>query len=178
MGATVTARDLKRIALNEVYRKHKDDLASAAYHLLGDMAGAEDVLQDVFVRLARNGRCLERAEDLRAYLVSSVLNRARDVLRRRRIEPGSVGSLDNRSDSTPDPATVAADKDDAARVAEALAGIPAEQREVVVLRTYGQLRFREIADVLGISINTVQSRHRYALEALRVRLTSVGASHE
>jgi len=176
MGATVTARDLKRIALNEVYQKHKNDLASAAFHLLGDMPAAEDVLQDVFVRLAKNGRCLARAEDLRAYLVSSVLNRARDVLRRRRIEPGTAGSLDDRGGSTPGPDAVAAEKDDAAHVAEALAGIPEEQREVVVLRVYGQLRFREIAEILGLSINTVQSRHRYALEALRVRLTKVGAN--
>ena len=60
-------------------------------------------------------------------------------------------------------------------VAAALGEIPEEQREVVVLRIYGQLRFREIAELLSISINTVQSRHRYALDALRARLTPRGA---
>ena len=57
----------------------------------------------------------------------------------------------------------------------ALAGIPGDQREVAVLKVYGQLTFREIGETLGISINTAQSRYRYALAALRKRLTPEGA---
>ena len=70
-----------------------------------------------------------------------------------------------------DPATKAEANDEAAHVAAALATLPAEQREVVVLRVYGRLKFREIAETLALSINTVQSRHRYALSALKTKLT-------
>ena len=73
------------------------------------------------------------------------------------------------------PADAAARSDEARAVAAALGEIPDEQREVVVLRVYGQLRFREIAELLSISINTAQSRHRYALDALRARLATKGA---
>jgi RNA polymerase sigma-70 factor, ECF subfamily len=164
-----------RASLEAIYRTFKDDLATAAYHLLGDMASAEDVLQDVFVGLARDARRLDAAKSLRGYLVASVLNRARDLLRRRAREPSIVKSLDDRRDASAGPDEQAAIRDDAAVVAAALAKIPEQQREVVVLRIYGQLRFREIASLLEISINTVQSRHRYALDALRGHLVANGA---
>jgi RNA polymerase sigma-70 factor (ECF subfamily) len=155
--------------LEAAYRALKDDLLSAAYHLLGERAAAEDVLQDVFCGLARNGRPLDDARDLRQYLVTAVLNRARDRLRRSRREPD--GLPDRIAASDAGPAESAAARDDAARVAAALGEIPAEQREVVVMRVYGRLKFREIAQALSLSINTAQSRYRYALGALRERLT-------
>jgi len=161
-------------ALEEVYRSYKDDLLSTAYHLLGDRGRAEDVLQDVFVNLARRAGSIRVTSHLRGYLVTSCLNRARDLLRRKPLEPIPIESLDDRRSNDSGPATIAELNDDAARVALALARIPREQREVVVLKTYGQLKFREIAESLSLSINTVMSRHRYALEALRRELVPEG----
>ncbi len=57
-----------------------------------------------------------------------------------------------------------------ARVERALAGLPYEQREVMALRVYGNMRFREIARELKVSINTVQGRYRYAMEKLHMLL--------
>jgi RNA polymerase sigma-70 factor (ECF subfamily) len=56
----------------------------------------------------------------------------------------------------------------------ALAGLPEEQREVFVLREYSGIPFKEIAEVTGVSENTVKSRMRYALEGLRRRLAELG----
>ena len=162
-------------SIEDAYRALKDDLLTSAYHLLGERAAAEDTLQDVFCGLARNGRAIGDARDLRAYLVTSVLNRARDRLRRREREPSPVAILDDRASGGAGPADVAASRDDAAAVAAALMTIPSEQREIVVMRVYGRLKFREIAEALSLSINTAQSRHRYALEALRERLAGIGA---
>jgi len=162
-------------ALEEVYRSYKDDLLSTAYHLLGDRGKAEDVLQDVFVSLARRAGSIRVTSHLRGYLVTSCLNRARDLLRRKTKEPIPIGGLDDRRSTATGPDAIAEKNDDAARVAAALAKVPREQREVVVLKTYGQLRFREIAESLDLSINTVMSRHRYAMEALRRELVPEGA---
>ena len=65
-----------RRALATVYRDHKDDLLAAAYHLLGDRAAAEDVLQDVFVTLAKKAREIELEGRLRGYLLVTALNRS------------------------------------------------------------------------------------------------------
>ena len=62
-------------------------------------------------------------------------------------------------------------KEDAAIIEQALGQLPPEQREVLVLRIWGELTFAEIATALGDSINTVASRYRYGLEALRRILT-------
>jgi RNA polymerase sigma-70 factor, ECF subfamily len=164
-----------RATLARVYADLKDDLLSASYHLLGDRAAAEDVLQDVFLSLAGSAKKIRLTGRLKGYLLVSCLNRARDLLRRRRIEPTAVETLDEKGASTDGPADIAEKLDEAARVAGALAGIPEEQREVVVLKVYGQLTFREIGEALEVSINTVQSRYRYALAALRKRLEPEGA---
>jgi RNA polymerase sigma-70 factor (ECF subfamily) len=156
--------------LEAVYRDLKDDLLTTAYHLLGDRAAAEDVLHDVFVGFARKAGKIRLNGGLRGYLLVWAVNRCRDLLRRRKIEPAARETLDLRCAGGEGPAETAARLDDAARVAAALQAIPAEQREVVVLRVYGRLKFREIAERLSLSINTVQSRHRYALDALRERL--------
>ncbi|MHC4470674.1 MAG: RNA polymerase sigma factor [Planctomycetota bacterium] len=164
-----------RAALETVYRALKDDLLSAAFHLTGDAAAAEDVLQDVFVSLARGAGRLNAAVCLRSYLMKACLNRARDLLRRRRRIPTPRDGMDDLRSDGDGPEEFAARSEEARAVAAALREIPEEQRETVVLRVYGRLKFREIAEMLSVSINTVQSRHRYALQALRARLTTMGA---
>ncbi|MEN8151254.1 MAG: sigma-70 family RNA polymerase sigma factor [Planctomycetota bacterium] len=164
------------MALTEVYRTYKDDLLTCAYHLLGDRGRAEDVLQDVFVTLAKKAGSVRINSHLRGYLVTSCLNRARDLMRRKPREPVPVESLDDRRSALAGPDAIAMANDEAARVSAALATLPREQREVVVSKIYGQLTFKEIAESLSLSINTAMSRHRYALDALRKRLVPEGAT--
>lgn len=57
------------------------------------------------------------------------------------------------------------------RVARALEKLPIEQREVVVLRLQGDMKFRQIAEMLDVSVNTAQSRYRYGMEKLRQLLS-------
>ncbi len=66
----------------------------------------------------------------------------------------------------------AIDREEAARLYEALAQLGYEQREVIVLHLHGQLIFGQIAQQLDLSINTVQSRYRYGLEKLRALLNA------
>jgi len=77
----------------------------------------------------------------------------------------------NPSPVSTSPAKQLIEAEESARVFEALAELPYLQREVFVLRIQGQMRFREIAGLLGLSINSVQSRYRYAIEKLRAILT-------
>lgn len=131
---------------------------------------AEDAVQDAFVRFWRSGR--HRAEDPRPYLFACVKKSALDLRRgrlrrRRREERAGRERSDEQSlfESS-------ADRDEWRAAAEAAMGrLPAEQREVVVLKIWGGLTFPQIGEAVGISPNTAASRHRYALEALRRFLT-------
>ena len=159
-------------ALEYVYRTYKDNLLTLAACMLGDRHSAEDVLQDVFVSLVRRLGDLQLSGSLRSYLVTCCANRSRDLLRqrlRRQQSPVAayLGTLDGSTVATEPPAEIA---DEVARALAALAELPNEQREVVTLHIHGQMKFREIAELLNVSIDTIKSRYRLALQAMRVRL--------
>jgi RNA polymerase sigma-70 factor (ECF subfamily) len=63
-------------------------------------------------------------------------------------------------------------KEEAIRINDALALVPFEQKEVIVLRLYGDMKFREIAKLQAVSVKTIQSRYRYGLDKLRSILDS------
>ena len=160
------------VALEEIYREHKDSLLTLAYHMLGEMAAAEDVLQDIFVRLVTTSQ-LQLRGSLRSYLLKSVLNRARDLQRRADVRRSVRDTeVDHTHASDASPAERVLELERAAVVAKALRMIPWQQREVVVLHLFGGLKFREIAELLSIPGNTAQSRYRYALANLRTKMAS------
>jgi len=159
-------------ALRRIYGKYERYLLTLAAALLIDIADAEDAVHDVFVTFAQSRERIGLNGSLRGYLATCVFNRARDVIRAR--HRGKGVSLDD----VPEPAGEARDRPDLTAICDeesrvlhrALAGIPYEQREVVVLHVYDGMTFRQIADLQGASINTVQGRYRYGLAKLRTLL--------
>ena len=157
-------------ALRRIYEKYIDDLLRVAVSLLSDIQSAEDCLHDVFVDFAGtvNGSMIH--SNLKSYLISCVANRARDQLRSKaRQSTFQPERLYSQSVST-SPAKQLIAAEESARVFEALVELPYQQREVFVLHIQGQMKFREIAGLLGLSINSVQSRYRYAIEKLQAIL--------
>jgi RNA polymerase sigma-70 factor (ECF subfamily) len=134
------------------------------------LADAEDVVQEAFVRYWRHQRNLP-GEPM-ALLVTSVRRAAFDLVRRddRRSarEERSGGGLD---DVALFQMPIEGDERRAA-IEDALQRIPPEQREVLVLKIWGELTFEQIASELDASPNTVASRYRYGLTALRRELVS------
>lgn len=154
-------------ALARIYEKHRHGLLRIALGLLADPDAAEDVVQDVFLRIARDPGIVRGDGNLRAFLATCVANHARNTNRGigRRGAPG-----DTQPDDIPGPDASPAHwlvrHDDMLTVTAALAELPEEQREAVVLHLQGGMRFREIAAATGTSINTIHSRYRYALAKL------------
>lgn len=156
-------------AWRRIYLKYKDDLLTVARSLVYDVNTAEDCLQEVFVLLALDG-CKIRS-NLKGYLLSCVVHRARDHLRRRDAQFNChVNSRTQRIEIT-NPANVLAENDEIETITRALEKLPFEQREVVVLHLQSDMTFRQIATMLDVSINTVQSRYRYGVKKLRQLLT-------
>jgi RNA polymerase sigma-70 factor (ECF subfamily) len=102
---------------------------------------------------------------VRAYLYRSLRNRVLDEFRRLKRERGALAQ--NTPVTLVKPRDTVASREDAEKLNQALARLPEEQREVVLLRIYGEMKFADIADVLQASTKTVESRHRLALEKLR-----------
>lgn len=154
-------------ALTRIYEKYLDPMLTLAIGLLHNTAEAEDVVHDVFVSFAQSAGTFRIRGSLSGYLATSVVNRVRDYRRRRCRQ--AVG-LSNRVPPIPDwaaPDDLVVFTEQAGKLSDAMAQLPDEQREVVLLRLTADMKFRDIAKVQQASINTVQGRYRYGLDKLR-----------
>ena len=158
-------------ALREIYETHKHELVTLATALLVDKSEAEDVVHDVFVGFIRSGGGFRLTGRLGGFLATCVANRARNRNRAKRKDApleAAVAEPASPDYERPDLATIFGEEQ--GFVGGALAELPYEQREVVVLRLYSGMRFRAIAQVQGVSTNTVQGRYRYGLDRLKTLL--------
>ncbi len=159
-----------REALARIYEKYVHLLLSVAMGLLNDSHEAEDVVQDVFVSFAWNPADFRLRGSLKAYLATCVVNRVRDRMRsersrQRRMEQCVTRQMDAGS---ADRSLVYSER--CQRLSRALAELPYEQREVVVLKIKQEMTLREIARLQGVSISTVHGRYRYGMVKLRALL--------
>jgi RNA polymerase sigma factor (sigma-70 family) len=157
-----------REALRSIYEKYKDDLVTLAAALLIDVACAEDVVHDVFVGFIASSRKFRLTGSLKGYLAICVANNARNRNKAGRIRQ----NMDTRTPMTEkdQPDAAAMFGEELRRLSLALWQLPYEQREVLLLHSYSDMKFKTIAKQQNVSINTVQGRYRYALDKLRSML--------
>jgi len=160
-------------ALRQLYEKYKDDLLGLAVTLLRDRSLAEDVVHDVFVSFAGTTGSFQLSGTLKGYLSTCVANCARDRNRSRSGRDVGLDAAEAMLCDLGDPVEHVIDGEQSRRLTLLLGRLPYEQREVVVLHLHQEMRFKEIAEALGISINTTQSRYRYGLEKLRSIMNSM-----
>ena len=154
-------------AFQMLYEKYKDDLLGLAITLLRDRSLAEDVVHDVFVSFAGTTGSFHLSGTLKGYLSTCVANAARDRNRLRSRRDVGLEAAENIGADSDDPVEYVVGSEKAGRLQDVLGRLPYEQREIIVLHLHHEMRFKEIAEALGISINTAQSRYRYGLEKLR-----------
>jgi len=159
-----------REALSHIYEKYVHLLLSIAMGLLNDPHEAEDVVQDVFVSFARGAGGFELKGSLKAYLAASVVNRVRDRARRERVQRARTNEPSPPPLDLDGPERPLVYDERCRRLAEALAELPYEQREAVVLKVKDGMKLRDIARLQGVSIGTVHGRYRYGMEKLRALL--------
>jgi RNA polymerase sigma-70 factor (ECF subfamily) len=154
--------------LDGIYRDHASALFRFIIRLTGNEADTRDVLQEIFIRLAKAPRLLDGVDAPRSYLFRMahrlVIDRHRRDQTREHYDYRAYREREVYSHPEP-PA------EDAAWIQKALAtsldALPAEQKAVVMLKVWEEMTFAEIAGVLDISANTAASRYRYALDKLR-----------
>ena len=148
-------------------------LLRTAYALTGDRGHAEDLLQTALLRTARRWTAARDAPE--AYVRKVLVNLCRDRVRWLQRRPREAALPDGA-----DPPGVAGELAEQVgqrrSVIQALMGLPAGQRQVVVLRFLEDLSVAETAELLGISQGTVKSYTSRALASLRVTLTDIAAA--
>lgn len=167
--------------LSRIYEDHNRAVYGAAYRILGNAAQAQDVCQDVFLRVWRNPSKYDaRRGELGSYLRLMARSRALDLWREAQAAGRAndrlkvVVSMDEpRVEERPD--RMAEREGDRAIVREALTSLPDPQREAVVLAYWGGLTADEIARRSGVPLGTAKSRIRLGLAKLR---EEIGATLE
>jgi len=170
-GDRGSGHDESALAVTALFRDHHLELVRLALLMVGDLATAEDVVQDAFERLHGRWRGLRDPASGLAYARSSVLNGCRSVHRRAAVARKHAASLAQPRDGAPDAADAASDRGE---LAAALRSLPRRQREVLVLRFYLDLDAAEIAAVLRIGQSAVRSTTSRGLAALARSLGEEG----
>ena len=157
----------RALALASLFDLTSERLVRFATSITRRQHDAEDAVSTTMVKIAGRPNLLIGAERPWNYLLQMVRNESLVILRSRS-RWSALGTIAERLVGKP---TDLVERDDENRVIwDALASLPAAQREVVVLKIWEQLTFAEIADVLRITPSTAASRYRYALEKLSFKL--------
>ena len=154
--------------LAEVYDQFGPGLYRYLSVLMGNPERAEDVMQEVFLRLLRVARREPAAVQSRAYVFRVARNEAYRALgkRRREVTTDHLDLLETCDASR-------GSESERMTLQEALLKLPEAQREVIHLKVYMDMTFREISQLTNVPLDTAASRYRYALDKLRKVLSDV-----
>jgi len=176
-----------RSAFTLLVRRHQAPLYNFALRQLRSSSAAEEVVQDAFVRVVHNAAEFKHASRFSTWVYTITRNLCIDHVRKRSLrnhpsldEPKLAGSDggsdgptlgDRTADGRANVERTAVAAEIRERLLSAVDELPDEQREVFLLREVSNVPFKEIAEIVGVSENTVKSRMRYALERLQAALS-------
>jgi RNA polymerase sigma-70 factor (ECF subfamily) len=181
-------------AFEKLLARYEKPIWSFLRRFVRDAEAAEDLLQEVFLRVVRDaqesGPAWKGEAKFSTWLYTIARNLCIDRARRTAVRGSAPPSIDGAPDAdgnaetaalheriaAPGPSTdaVVAGREAARRIDRAVAELPDDQREVFLMREVMELPFAEIASLVGVSEPTVKSRMRYALEKLRAALADLG----
>jgi len=174
-------------AFQEIVERYKKKVYYIAYDIVGDFHEAEDISQEVFIKMYRALDRFRKDAKMSSWLYQITVNTAIDSLRRRKAKPRfnvedieQVGVRDRAFQSASpeaDPERRAVATLMQEHIDLALQKITPQERAVFVMRHYNEFKIREIADVLEVSSGTVKSLLFRALKKLRKELSSSQGKH-
>lgn len=171
----------------KTFQQERGRLLNFIRSRVGSLEDAEDILQDVFYQFSAGFETIDSIDSVTSWLYAVARNKIIDRYRRQASRPRTA-ELEQPAGNDEDTALSLADilpdlsntpEETILRdviwdaITEALDELPEAQREVFILNEIEEKSFREIADEKGVSINTLLSRKRYAIQALRKRLQRV-----
>jgi RNA polymerase sigma-70 factor (ECF subfamily) len=170
-------------AFGEIVRRWERRIFALAFGMLGREDDARDATQETFLAAFRNLRAFRGDAKVSSWLHRIAINQC--ITRQRRAKVRSESALDDEEEkhaaslSAPlhySPARVVEKRETSAAVRRAVNGLPLELRQVVVMKEFEELTFKEIADALELPLSTVKSRLYTALRQLEMRLQKFGSN--
>ena len=151
-------------ALTVIYNKLGRRIFMLAFSILHDKESAEDVMQDTFLRLAREAHTYKGKSNAVAFILTVTRNLSLDVLAKRRREASYERPIESGEEIADDSADFYSEKLGELR---ALRLLDNDERQIVVMKLDAKMKHRDIAKILSISEEACQKRYRRALEKLK-----------
>lgn len=169
-------------AFHELVGRYKKKIYYLAYDITGDHHEAEDISQEVFMKMFRSLKTFRRDAKMSSWLYQITVNASIDSIRKKSSKPQrSIEEFDQLNireqiggslSSSLDPQKSAESSQIQRQISEALQNITPKERTVFVMRHYNDLKLNEIAEILNITIGTVKSLLFRAIRKLRKELSS------
>ena len=158
-------------SFEQVFKTHFKNLHAYACSITKEETVAEEVVQNVFVKLWERSEALSIAGSVTAYLYRAVYNESLNYLKHQKVRSAYgqhvVHTMKNETEHGGKKLQL---KELEGRLAEAMNDLPEQCRTIFQMSRFDELKYREIADKLGISVKTVESQMSKALRLLRVKL--------
>jgi len=163
-----------KIEFEEIFRTHYSELCSYAFNFTKDLDDAEEVVQDIFVKLWDNKKNIDVKTSIKSYLYSSVRNRCLNTIKHIEIREKYKEfnkqeiELDENLQENESEKTEMEQK-----LRNLIDNLPEKRRRIFIMSRYNGLKYKEIAEELSISIKTVENQMGKAMKFLRQELTEL-----
>lgn len=146
----------------------QDQLFRFAFFRTGSLADAQDIVQDVFVKLYKSGK-ITAIKNIKHYLLRSISNACKDFTQRKKKHPFETieklnGKMILKDDEAMHSVLI---KEEFSRINNVLKTLPYEQAEVIRMKIIDELNFVEIAHLMEVPVTTVKSRFKYGIDKLK-----------
>ena len=164
-------REGNATAFEQLFLRYGKAMIVFARRIVKDSDIADNVVQDVFIKIWTHRSTLDPSKNIKAYLYKATRNQAINWLRRKDVERRHAHELQSRKDSAKTPEDEWRRKEVRAAIQDAVQQLPERCRLIFSMNRFDRLTYAEIADVLDISVKTVETHMGRALQLLRKRLS-------
>lgn len=169
IGATTITEDIN-LVFEQVFKEHFKNLHAYACSILKDEDEAEEMVQNVFYKLWEKKEKISELQSVPAYLYRSVYNECMNYVKHEKVKMTYEAHAVHHGSIAGQAADTATAKELEHRIATALADLPEQCRTIFQLSRFEELKYREIADKMGLSVKTVENQMGKALKILRTKL--------
>jgi len=164
-------------AFRDMFKTYYPLLVNFARRYVCNISIAEDIVEDVFLKIWQNRQKWNPTISVKAYLFQTIRNRALNYLKRSKMEQQIASDLETSSIAIKTPEDILDEKEMLAEIQLAIEALPKRARSIFTMHRYDQLKYAEIAETLNISVGTVETHMVRALKFLRKRLAHFLSTH-
>jgi len=169
IGTPTITRDIN-LVFEQVFKEHFKNLHAYACSILKDEDEAEEMVQNVFYKLWEKKEKIGELQSVPAYLYRSVYNECMNYVKHEKVKMTYEAYAVHHGSIAGQATDTATAKELEHRIADALADLPEQCRTIFQLSRFEELKYREIADKMGLSVKTVENQMGKALKILRTKL--------